>query len=307
MRLFSSRPFPVRPVRALLAVAAVTLLAGTVLAVADRRFDITTFNCTPDGSPDHFCEAQFDALNWQSVNGHFLAMGTDGRRADVNGQGNFLAAYYNDLTGLYGSTTGTQAADQIEAYVLANFTNTGVKTTWVILNEISAGLWPDSAPYRAWLRTLVARLKTTYNHEVILCSPFSNPGANAADWVPLSQNCYIGIEKYLSGAAVNANGNSVLWCQNQYQASKNAYVALGIAPSKLYLVEHFAHTVAGTAWGRSGVSFAGWENAIRARATGAKNVGFAGFVGYAWGKNGMGVSEADMVYFEQVYRSMPLP
>jgi hypothetical protein len=290
---------------------AVALLIGTTaslaLAVADRRFDITTFNCTPEGSPDHFCEAQFDSLNWSTANGHFLAMGTDNRRADVNAAGNFLAAYYNDLTGLYGTYTGAQAADQIEQYVLTNFTNTGVKTKWVILNEISAGLWPSNAGYRAWLRTLVARLNNVYAHEVILFSPFSSPGANGADWVPLSVNCYIAIEKYLSGAAVNANGNSVAWCAAQYQASKNAYINLGVGASRLYLAEHFAQTVAGTAWGRSGVSYAGWDNAIKARADGAKQVGFAGFVGYAWGKNAMGVSEADMVHFQNTYRAKVLP
>ncbi|MDQ3440204.1 MAG: hypothetical protein M3478_07615 [Planctomycetota bacterium] len=293
--------------RLLLVSTTIGSLATVASAVADKRFDITTFNCTPEGSPDHFCEPQFDSLNWKTTNGHFLAMGTDNRRADVNGQGNFLAAYYNDLTGLYGSTTGAQAADQIEQYVLTNFTNTGVKTKWVILNEISAGLWPDSADYRAWLRTLVARLNNVYLHEVILFSPFGNPGANGADWVPLSNNCYIAIEKYLSGAAINASGNSVEWCRQQYQASKNAYIALGVASSRLYLAEHFGQTVAGTAWGRSGVSATGWHNAIRARADAAKIVGFTGFVGYAWGKNGMGVPEVEMVSFQETYKSKVLP
>ena len=293
--------------RLVLASLTIGAVAGVASAVADRRFDITTFNCTPDGSPDHFCEPQFDSLNWTTTNGHFLAMGTDNRRADVNDAGNFLAAYYNDLTGLYGDFNGTEAADVIEMYVIDRFTNTGVKTKWVILNEISAGLWPSSADYRAWLRTLVARLHDVHGHEVILFSPFGNPGANGADWAPLSTNCYIAIEKYLSGASINANGNSVEWCRKQYQASKDAYVALGVHASRLYLAEHFAQTVAGTAWGRSGVSEAGWHNAIRARADGAKLVGFAGFVGYAWGKNGMGVSEAEMIRYQETYKSKVLP
>ncbi len=282
-------------------------LATPVLGVADRRFDIATFNCTPEGSPDHFCEAQFDALNWTSANGHFLAMGTDNRRADVNGAGNFLAAYYNDLSGLYGTYDGIQAAQQIENYVLANFTNTGVKTKWVILNEISAGLWPSSSAYRAWLRTCIYHVKNTHNHEVILFSPFDSPGANGADWVPLSGNCYIAIECYLSGQEINATGNSQTWCENQYRASKNAYINLGVSASKLYLAEHFGQTLSGTGWGRSGVSYAGWDNAIRVRARAAHAVGFAGFVGYAWGKNAMGVSEADMVHFEETYRQEILP
>jgi hypothetical protein len=286
---------------------AVTLLASVVFAVADRRFEICTFNCTPDGSDPHMCQAQFDHLNWVSTNGHFAAMGTDAHRSELNGNGNFLAAYYNNLTGLYGTYTGTQAADQIENYVLANFTNTGVKTTWVVINEISGSQWPGNADYRAWLRTCIGRLKATYGHSIILAAPFANPANNAADWVPLSGNCYIGIEKYLSGADINASGNSVSWCQTQYQSSKTSYLNLGIAASQLYLFEHFAHTTSGIAWGRAGVSYAGWDNAINARSTAAHNVAFAGFVGYAWDKNGMGVSEADMIHFEDTYRAKTLP
>jgi hypothetical protein len=190
---------------------------------------------------------------------------------------------------------------------VANFTNTGVKPTWVVINEISAGQWPGNATYRAWLRTCIARLKNTYGHSIVLASPFANPANNAADWVPLSQNCYIGIEKYLSGAAINASGNSKTWCKSQYQSSKTSYLNLGIAADRLYLFEHFGHTVAGTNYGRSGVSYAGWDNAIKVRADAAREVGFAGFVGYAWGKNGMGVSEADMVHFEQTYATKVLP
>jgi hypothetical protein len=298
-------------VRLVVRVLSVALIVGgltaAALAVADRRFDIETFNCTPDGSDDHFCQPQFDHLNFVSANGHFGAMGTDAHRVELNNAGNFLAAYYNNLTGLYGTYTGSQAADQIENYVVSNFTATGVKPTWLVLNEISGSQWPSNADYRAWLRTCIARLKTTYGHSTILFAPFANPANNAADWVPLSQNCYIAIEKYLSGSAVNANGNSVTWCKTQYQSSKTSYLNLGIAASQLYLAEHFAQTVAGTGWGRDGVSYAGWDNAIKARADAAKQVGFAGFVGYAWSKNGMGVSEADMVHFEDTYASKPLP
>ena len=285
----------------------VTGLTAAALAVADRRFDVATFNCTPDGSDDHFCQTQFDHLNWVSTNGHFLCMGTDAHRGELNGNGNFLAAYYNSLTSLYGVYNGTQAADQIENYVVGNFTSSGVKPTWLVLNEISGSQWPSNADYRAWLRTCVARLHQTYGHSVILFSPFPNPANNAADWVPLSGNCYIAIEKYLSGATVNAHANSVSWCQSQYQSSKDSYTGLGISSTKLYLAEHFGHTVAGTGWGRDGCSYAGWDNAIKARADAAKNVGFAGFIGYAWSKNGMGVSEADMVHFEDTYRSKVLP
>jgi hypothetical protein len=283
-------------------------LPSTVFGVFDKRFDVFTFNCTPDGSDPHGCQIQFDHLNWVSTNGHMIAMGSDAHRSELNGNGNFLGAYYNNLSGLYGTYTGDQAADQIENYVIANFTSTGVKTTWVVINEISGGQWPTNADYRAWLRTCMARLHSTYGHSIVLFAPFANPANNASDWQPLSGNCYIAAEKYLSGTAVNASGNSVSWCQSQYQSTWNSYVnPLGISSAKVYLAEHFGQTVSGTNWGRSGVSFAGWNNAINARAQGAHNVGFAGFVSYAWIQNGMHETEANMVSFEDTYRNNTLP
>lgn len=101
------------------------------------------------------------------------------------------------------------------------------------------------------------------------------PGSGT-DEVPLSGNVFIGIEKYLSGAAINASGNQIVWCQNQYQSPENSYLNLGISSAQLYLMEHFAQTVSGTNYGRSGVSYAGCDNAINARSKGVHNIGFAG-------------------------------
>lgn len=286
--------------------AAFLTLSAAALAVADRRFDVATF-CCPCQPDDHFCQAQFDHLNWTSTNGHFLAMGTDQRRSEVNGAGNFLSAYINDLNTGYGSISGTTRGEQIRQHLLANYTNTGVVTKWVIINEISAGLWPDTQAYRTWVVDVAKRLKGTYGHEVVICAPFANPGANNADWQALSTYAYIGVECYLSGQEVNANGNSVSWCQTQYQNSKNSYLNRGVPSSKIFLVEHFGQTLTNTGWGRSGVSYAGWDNAINVRSTAAKNVGFAGFVSYAWGKNAMLTSDTDLIHFEDTYRAKPLP
>jgi|GEM_PF-2390155 len=281
--------------------------AAEVPTTFDRRFDVFTFQCTPDYSDPHGCQAQFDALNWVSANGHMIMMGSDAHRAELVANGNVLGAYYNTLTSLYGSYDGSQAADQIEAYIIDRFTDTGVAPTWVSLNEISPSLWPNSEDYRAWLRECVARLHNYYGREVILFSPFPNPAYHADDWVPLSNDCYIGLEKFLSGAAVNASGNSVSWCQSQYQSSKNSYLGLGVSASRLFLTEYFSQSVSGTNWGRSGVSYADWDAAINARSQAAHNVGFAGFISYAWIHNAMLVSEADMVHFEETYRANTLP
>jgi hypothetical protein len=282
-------------------------LAVPALGVFDKRFDVCTIENTADGGDPHFTTTNLAHLNFSTTNGHMITMPTDSQRSTINGAGNFYGCYYNSLTSLYGTYNGSQAADQIENYIVANCTSGGVKPTWVVLNEISGSQWPSNSGYRAWLRTCIGRLKATYGHSIILCAPFTHPANNAADWVPLSGNCYIGIEGYLSGAAVNASGNSVSWCQTQYQSFKTSYLNLGISSSKLYLVEHYANTVSGIAWGRSGVSYAGWDNAIKTRCTAMKNVGFAGCVGFGWDHNGMGVSEADQCHFEDTYASKVLP
>jgi hypothetical protein len=286
--------------------ALVLCLTTSVLAF-DHRFDTCTIFNTASGGDPHFTTTNLAHLNFVTTNGHMICMPTDSQRATINGAGNFYGCYYNSLSSLYGTYTGDQAADQIETYIINNCTSGGVKPTWVVVNEISGSLWPTNATYRAWLRTAMARLHQTYGHSIILCAPFTNPVNNASDWVPLSGNCFISIEGYLTGAAVNGSGNSASWCQSQYQSFKTSYLNLGISSAQIYLIEHYANTVSGTAWGRSGVSSAGWDNAIKARITGMKNAGFAGYVGFGWEHNGMGISETEQDQHEDTYASQALP
>src|ERR687887_20802 len=60
------------------------------------RFDVATF-CCPCTLSDHLCAPQFNGLNWPGLPGHYLAMGTDWRRTEVEANGNGLAFYYNSL------------------------------------------------------------------------------------------------------------------------------------------------------------------------------------------------------------------
>jgi hypothetical protein len=288
--------------------AAISLSTYSTRAVADRRFEICTF-CCPCYSTQHLCQAQFDALNYTNPNGHFVLMGSDAHRAELNARGNFLGIYYNVLNDNYGSWTATQKADDIENnYVIPNFTSTGVKPTWIALNEISSS-WVSDANYRAWVIAVASRLKNTYSHTVITFTYYDNPGtANASSWQSLAAVSYIAVEKYLSGATVNANGNSVSWCQTQYQTSLNTWLAnTGVSSTKLYYGEDFAQTTSGSSFGRAGCSYAGWDNAIKARADAAHNIGFAGYFSYAWNWNQMNVSDADLIHFEGTYAAKTLP
>lgn len=292
--------------------------ASMAWAVADRRFDVTTIDNTPDGSDPHFTVNMLVHLNFTTTNGHFCCMSTDAQRPLLNDAGNFLSVYYNTLQDLFqNGYNGDQAADQIQNYIVTNDTSNGSAPQWVVLNEISRGAWdnntvgPAGVKYHDWLIGCCERLQTLYNHQVILFSPYILPTTSGSDWTFLSQKCYIAIEGYLSGHDVNGSGNSVSYCQGKYQSYVNAYHTLGVPYSKLYLAEHYAQTVAGTAYGRAGVSYAGWDNAIKTRATAIHNIfkagDIGGYISYGWAGNGMGVSEADMCHFEDTYASTTLP
>ena len=305
------RLLPIRHDVVLLCAALMLVNSLAGLAAAARRFDIVTF-CCPCTLTNHLCTPQFDALNRSTNatlrNGHFLAMGTDAHRAEINANGNFLAAYYDDLNTGWSNTPAAQKADDIEyRYIRQNFTNTGVKTTWVILNEISADLWPTNQAYRTWVGNVVSRLKNKYGHSVILFAPFANPGRHNEDWKRVSRYAYIGVENFLSGQEIKSNRFSVRWCRDQYRKSKKSYLDRKVPADKIYLVEHFAQTKAGIHRGRSGVSATEWDKAIEARNAAARQVRFAGFVSYAWGKNAMLVSDTELIHFENTYAAMKLP
>lgn len=308
-------------VRGFLLFVGVILLSGSLaFGLADRRFDVATIDNTPDGSDPHFTLNMLNHLNFTTTNGHIICQSTDAQRPTINAAGNFLAVYYNDIQSLFqAGYNGDQAADQIQAYVVANDTSTGSAPQWLVLNEISRGAWdantvgPAGVAYHNWLIGCTGRLQSLYNHAVILFSPYTLPATstNGADWQFLSTHCHIAIESYISGAAVNGSGNSVSFCQNKYQSYVDSYHSLGVAYTQIYLTEHYGQTVSGTSYGRSGVSYAGWDNAIKTRATAIHNIfvsgDIAGYISYGWDGNAMGVSEADECHFIDTYASKTLP
>src|SRR4029077_984476 len=85
-------------------------LAEPARATPDLRFDVVTFccNCTNTGSM--MCQPQFDPMNFPPVNGHFLAMGDDPHRFDLQAIGNVLAIYFNTLNDGWTTNTGASSA-----------------------------------------------------------------------------------------------------------------------------------------------------------------------------------------------------
>ena len=277
--------------------------ASSTHAVPDLKFDILTFCC----NCGDICTNQFDRLNFPHTNGHYIAMGTDTHRYALATNGNALAVYYNTLNDGWTTNSGAVQASNINYYAVSRFTATGPRPNWVVLNEISSGLWPSDSAYRAWVHDVVHALKTNYGFNVVVYSPFPNPGANAADWQAVASDAYVGIENYLSGSEVTGQSFSASYCQSQYQSSINSYTGLGVPRAKLMLGEHFSQTLAGTSYGRAGVSSNDWDKVILARNQGAQNVGFSGFLSYAWGGNAMGITEDEQLEHEDTYRSNNLP
>lgn len=272
------------------------------------KFDVATFQCAEgivacDADIDKcWCQNLFDALDVGPP--HYMAMGSDDHRNEILGAGNELAAYVDDLNTDWMDGAEARAAD-VMADAEANFV-CGVPT-WFVLNEISAGTWPSNASYRQFVIDFAAEMDLVWGKNVLIASPFSAPGANGASWAALSEHAWIGVESYLSGQEINATGNQAVWCAEQYQTSKDAYTSKGVPEDRLVLFEHFGGTPTDTGWGRSGVSDAGWINAIEARSAAAASVGFAGFASYSWASNLVHEDEAARISFIETYVAQPLP
>jgi hypothetical protein len=288
----------------------ICLFFGPIPLVAQSiapRWDVGTYCCGCTSSNQDFCDIHFDHLNY-TTQAHHLAMGFDTQRTMIVANHNALAIYHNDLNTSYTYKTPAQKAAEVQSYALSRFATNGARPDWIVMNEISAGLWPGTATYRTWVIDLMTSLTQNYNFKVILLSPFSNPGGNDASWQAVAaRGVYIGVENYLSGEEVKNQGYSVSWCQSQCQSSKNSYLARGVPAPQIFLIEHFGQTVAGTGWGRAGLSLADWDHVILTRGQAIQNVGFAGFLTYSWGGNGMGTSRDDMAHFEDTYASQAMP
>src|SRR4051812_41288487 len=307
------------------ALVRVTLpLLGLALATDapayDIHFDYTSFdNANTPGANPHFGQAQFNVLNYPSINGNYMMTSTDTHRPEMTANNNALAEFYinflADYNTQYRSTTGLDAvaeADAINAYTVKNSAKNGSRPNWLILNELSASVWPDATQkgidYRNWVISAVTRLRDTYGYDVVTYSPFANPSTTyATDWRALAAKSYIGVENYLSGEEVMNGGTDyasrVAWAQAQYEWSQTAYGNSGISTSRLFLGEHFGNTVAGTGWGRSGLSAADWDTVIQIRQDAIYNADYAGFLAYSWGSNGMLITEAEQIEHEYYYRA----
>lgn len=301
----------------------VALTTTLVASAYDTHFDYTSFDNpnTPGISP-HFGQAQFNVLNYPSINGNYMMTSTDTHRPEMIANNNALAEFYNNFPRIgsdsapsdynkqkaAGGLDAVAEADAINSYTVSNSTRNGVRPTYVILNELSPSLTYTDANYRQWVLDTVTRLHDTYGYNVITYSPFANPASGIDTfWQALAAKSNIAVENYLSGTGVMNHGTDyasrVAWAQAQYAWSITAFGNRGVPASKLFVSEHFGNTVAGTPYGRSGLSASDWDMVIQIRQDAIRNCNYAGFLAYSWGSNGMGITEAEQIEHEYYYRS----
>jgi len=300
------------------------------LGAAPARFDVVSINdgadaaCPwnyrdADGQPRCVSNAEWRALNYATP--HFVVMGSDDHKADIEAAGNHLALYFNDLNDGWGqSASGAGAAEN--AWSWANEHFSGAPPTWFVVNEVSRSGWEGEtgdaggARYRAYVVDFVTHLANDHHRKVILCTPYVTPAtgsagskaaAQAASWRSIAKVAVIAAEVQMTGAAVAADPGSA---QASLARTIAAYAAVGIdTHEQLMIVDNFSNTKPGGEYGRAGASATAWETAIgvRARAFEALTHELRGYLSYGWAGNEMGSTSATRVAFETRYAAQKLP
>jgi hypothetical protein len=289
--------------------AAATTPAGVAApATLDRRFDVLWF-----GGSHPLTEEVFDVLSRaQSAagRGHYRALPTTRRRAEVEAAGNALAHY--DNASLAGATRGAAGhgawrqpghLDAVVDSILAHRLRQGFATPWIFLNEISASVWAREPGYRRWVVALTQRLAQGALRPVVF-SPFKAPSRGADEWRELGRLGVVAIEGYLDSAHIAGlpAAQRARFCHGEYAKMIEAYQRQGVPLERLFLTEHFGHTkrgLPGGPRGRWGLGGDEWADVIRARCEAAAALPFAGHVTYAWMYNWIG--EADPTKYATAY------
>src|SRR3954470_3299135 len=123
---------------ALISIAPLLLLTFPVAAPAyDIHFDYTSFdNANTPGANPHFGQAQFNVLNYPSINGDYMMTSTDTHRPEMIANNNNLAEFYNNFPRIgsdsapsdynkqmsAGGLDPVAEADAINSYTVSNST-----------------------------------------------------------------------------------------------------------------------------------------------------------------------------------------
>ncbi|HWB53037.1 MAG TPA: dockerin type I repeat-containing protein [Tepidisphaeraceae bacterium] len=283
----------------------------------DLRFDVLTSNSS----------VLLPNLAFPNANGHYAEMGSANYLSILNNSGNTLGNYYNFFNSQMPFTNYPDPHDMavhIQQWVNNQFTTD--QNAFIALNEVSSSNWSanpvnqDGIDYRDWVADVVELLKNGDSSDpnnivpahsgVLLYVPIGAPSGNPSSPAnqvlqTISQYAYIGVERYINGTKVQADGFSVSAVQSYYQTAFDHWVNnAGVSPSDLVLTEIYSVSAAGSSYGATGLSGTDWQEAIETRCLAAYNVGFAGYSGYDWGKNDQNADNATLTSYEKAYASM---
>lgn len=244
-------------------------------------------------------EAVFDALLASGAN-HVIVMPTTKRRAQVEP----IHPYGQYDPSLGRTNPRWRDTDPVELArkTVAAHEQWEFSSPWVFCNEISYSQWRAQAieEYRRWIVTFAQTIAAGGLRPVVF-SPIKKPNNERREWSALAEVGYVGIEGYLDAAGITSAREAADYCATQYAAMRSQFEAQGVPVDRCVLVEHYAHTPSGVAWGRGGLVLDEWLGVIPARVAGARMAGFASIGSYAWGYNRMQVPDTDIVATANAY------
>ena len=254
-------------------------------------------------------------LNYPSINGNYMMVTGTLTASQIQQAGNTSVIWYDTFNqNEYPAYSAADEAAKIDSY--AKSKNGNVRPGWVVLNELSS-LMRDTTSngdsYRQWTTDVMSMLHSApYNYNIVLL--------NQKGTLELELGRPIQIDLAVAGQQRLHRHRRVPrrsidhqrpapdytsrfnFAKNAYQSSKNSYINVGgIGADRLVLIEHFGNTSSDPSiwYGRHGLMPASdWDAAIQVRQDAIYSVGFAGFLAYAWGGNGMGITEAEQIQHE---------
>jgi hypothetical protein len=261
---------------------------------------LTVFNTVWFGDANFpLSDDVFEALLTSAAN-HTFVMPTTKRRAQVEPAHPY--GQYDPTLGRSNPRWRELDATELARQVIAEHEKWQFGSPWVFCNEISYSQWRALAidEYRRWIVEFAQTLAAGGLVPAVY-SPMKNPNNERAEWSALAAAGYVAIEGYLDGTAVAATHDPSGYCAAQYAGMRSHFEAQGVPVNRCVLVEHYAQTPSGTAWGRSGIPLDDWLSVIPARIAGARMAGFTLIGSFAWGYNRMQVADAEIVETATAY------
>lgn len=244
-------------------------------------------------------EDVFGALLTGGAN-HTFVMPTTKRRTQVEPAHPY--GHYDPTLGRSNPRWRELDAVELAGRVVAEHEKWDFGSPWVFCNEISYSQWRAMAidEYRRWTVTFAQTLAAD-GLVPALYSPIKKPNNERDEWAALAAVGFVAIEGYLDAASITSARDPSGYCASQYADMRAHFEAQGVPVDRCVLVEHYAQTPSGTAWGRGGLSLEDWLSVIPARIAGARMAGFARIGSFAWGYNRMQVPDAEIIATAHAY------